>query len=60
MPCKPLPIRQKSDIPNREGFRLTVKTIDGDLVDTVVIKLRNGIHCLQNVAIDDVDGWMPR
>ncbi len=50
-----IPWRPVRDIPNQPGYRLTVKSVTGDLINTTV--LRGGQ--LDRITTAEIKGWIP-
>jgi len=54
-------IRDRADIPNTEGFKLSVKLKDGMQVKTIVSKRQDGTHFLTGVQdFTQIINWEPR
>lgn len=54
-------IRDRADIPNTEGFKITVLLEDGSQVKTIVSKRQDGTHFLTGVKdFSKVKNWEPR
>lgn len=52
--------KDRSNIPNKDGFKLEVLLNDETIKKTIVIKDRNGIHKLCDTPISTVKAWRKR